>query len=149
MRPRILVAYDFSPLSGSALLWAADLYRTCGGAIKLLHIVPTAPGGTSPGAEVLLPGPIPVLRPVEDIAHVEGDLRRVADRFAPDAEIEVVLAPTVGEGVIRAAKTWLADVIAMGTHGRGGVKRLVLGSVADHVVRSAPCPVLTVRDNPT
>ena len=47
--------------------------------------------------------------------------------------------------IVRHAKAETADLIAMGTHGRGPVTHLLLGSVAEKVVRSAPCPVLTVR----
>jgi nucleotide-binding universal stress UspA family protein len=51
----------------------------------------------------------------------------------------------IGDGILSAAREWSADVIVIGTHGRGGVVRLVMGSTADAVVRHAPCPVMIVR----
>ena len=140
MQPRILVPYDFSPTAETALLWAVDLHRSCGGgAIKLLHVLfsdqPAVPGVELSFAALTR----------EEIRKSEEGLRQVADRLVPDAEIEVMLDVDVAPALLRAAQDWFADLIVMGTHGRGGVKRLLLGSVADGVVRSALCPVMTVR----
>jgi nucleotide-binding universal stress UspA family protein len=52
------------------------------------------------------------------------------------------------EGILAAAADEQADLIVMGTHGRGGLSRLLMGSVAEHVLRKAPCPVLTVKAPP-
>lgn len=142
MQPKILVAYDFSETAESILPWIADLHRTCGGAIRLLHVVPLVPRAVSASGEMKFP------KPVEDIAQLEADLKQVAHRAIPDAEAEVMLFPDVAEGILHRAQTWHADFIAMGVYGRGAVRRFVLGSVADVVVRSASCPVLTMR-NPT
>lgn len=140
MQPRILIPYDFSPLAETALLWAADLHRSCGGgAIKLLHVLSTNLP-VSFGGELAHPAPT-----AEEIRKSEEDLRQIASRLAPDAEVEVMLSPDLVSAVLRTAQDWFADLIVMGTHGRGGVKRLLLGSVADGVVRGALCPVLTVR----
>jgi nucleotide-binding universal stress UspA family protein len=140
MQPRILVPYDFSPTAETALLWAADLHRSCGGgAIKLLHVLITNLP-VSPGGELSFPAPT-----TAELRKSEEALRQIAGRLAPDAEIEVAFSADIAEGVLRAAQDWFADLIVMGTHGRGGMKRLLLGSVADGVVRGAICPVLTVR----
>jgi nucleotide-binding universal stress UspA family protein len=140
MQPRILVPYDFSPASESALRWAVELQRSCGGgAIKLLHVLNT-------NLPVSIGGELPFPAPTRaEIQQCEEGLREVAGRLAPGAEIEVMLAVDIVPGVLHAAQEWSADLIAMGTHGRGGVKRLLLGSVADGVVRRASCAVLTVR----
>jgi nucleotide-binding universal stress UspA family protein len=141
MNPRILVPFDFSAAAEAALAWAVELHRSCGGAIKLIHVLSFPPVLVGVGAgEPLLPGPTE-----DDIKKVELDLRQVADRLVLKAEIEVLLGTNIGDTVLRAAGDWSPDLIAMGTHGRGGVKRLLLGSVADIIVRSASCPVLTVR----
>jgi nucleotide-binding universal stress UspA family protein len=58
----------------------------------------------------------------------------------------VVRASSIGEIVVEEAQAVDANLIVMGTHGRGAIKRLFLGGVADHVVRHATCPVVTVRD---
>jgi len=69
----------------------------------------------------------------------------------PDEQppLQVVRAVEIGTplvGIVRYARTHDIDLIVMGTHGRGAVQQLLLGSVAEHVVRQAPCPVLTVRN---
>lgn len=56
-----------------------------------------------------------------------------------------VLTGSPHQKIVELVKDERADLVAMGTHGRGGVSRMLLGSVADRVIRSAPCPVLTVR----
>jgi universal stress protein A len=64
---------------------------------------------------------------------------------APAVARVVVRASAIGEIILEEASAVGANLIVMGTHGRGAVKRLFLGGVADHVVRHAPCPVVTVR----
>jgi nucleotide-binding universal stress UspA family protein len=142
MQPRILVPYDFSPASEAALKMAADLHRSLGGALKLVHLVSTPLLAVSVAGEMPMPPPSQ-----QDLSQLEGELREAAVRAVPDAqpELEVALTADLGGGVIVSAERWGATLIVMGTHGRGGIKRLLLGSVAEHVVRTSPCPVMTVR----
>lgn len=140
MQPRILVPYDFSPTSDAALHLAVDLHKSLGGTIKLLHLINTPLMAVSVAGEVPLPPPTE-----RDFSQVEGELRAVVARSVPDAEIQVTLTADLGVGVVEAAEKFGATMIVIGTHGRGGIKRLLLGSVAEHVVRSASCPVMTVR----
>lgn len=140
MQPRILVPYDFSPTSDAALRTAVDLHKSLGGPIKLLHLISTPLMAVSVAGEVPLPPPTE-----RDFSQAEGELRQVAASSAPDAEVEVVLTSDLGVGVVEAAEKFGATLIVLGTHGRGGIKRLILGSVAEHVVRTASCPVMTVR----
>jgi nucleotide-binding universal stress UspA family protein len=139
MEPRILVPYDFSSPADAALRWAVELHRSCGGAIKLIHLMenplPISYGGAVPN--------LPPSR--QEVEQRSAELQQVADRLAPDAEVEIALVSEIAAGVLEAAKAWRADLIAIGTHGRGGVSRMLLGSVADKVVRGAECPVLTMR----
>lgn len=139
MQPRILVPYDFSSHAEAALRWAVELHRSCGGALKLIHLLenplPVSYGGA-------VPYPPPTRHEVEQ--H-RDELQQVARRLAPDAELEVALVGELGAGILEVAKEWRADLIAMGTRGRGGVARMLLGSVADKVVRGAECAVLTMR----
>ncbi len=91
-----------------------------------------------------------------DYAALEGDLRANADRdlaaLVVDEVRGVVPAETLvqsgapAEAIIGAAKKLPADMIVIATHGRTGLKHVLLGSVAEHVVRKAPCPVLVVRE---
>lgn len=141
MQPHILVPYDFSSCAECALRWAADFKRSVGGgSIRLLYVQTALP---AVGAASTLP----LLTPrEEEIEDPEAALRAVAARLAPDAQLETRSGPDVAAQLLGAAEQAKVDLIVMGTHGRGGVKRLVLGSVADHVVRHSACPVVTVRE---
>jgi nucleotide-binding universal stress UspA family protein len=72
----------------------------------------------------------------------EAYLRSVAP---PGAHVLVAVEPGVARGIIKAAEAWQADAIAIATHGHGGFRRLLLGSVADKVIRASPLPVCVVR----
>jgi nucleotide-binding universal stress UspA family protein len=79
----------------------------------------------------------------EKIAEAESMLKETATRLGhADAEL-VVLEGAAGSAICELAETLPASVIVLGTRGRGGLRRAVLGSVSDHVVRHAPCVVLT------
>jgi nucleotide-binding universal stress UspA family protein len=81
------------------------------------------------------------------IAHGQRQLDRVIAR-ARRAGVRVqarLLEGTPADRIVRAAKGVHADLVVMGTHGRGGFAKLLLGSVAERVVAMAPCPVMTVR----
>lgn len=134
----ILHATDFSAPSQYAFDLACSLARDHGARVVALHVVPSpllAYGG------VMTPPP-----PPPDLWRAaEEGLRQLP---APDPGVRV--EPRLAEGdaaaeIVRAAREVNADLIVMGTHGRGALGRLVMGSVAAKVVRKAPCPVLTVR----
>ncbi len=141
MNPRILVPYDFSPAAERALAWAGELQRATGGTMKVFHVIP------SPSAAALALTPIPPPAPTEaDLANAVQALHDVTARLAPAAVAAAKIAPSPEGGLMEEVRTWQPDLIVMGTHGRGGVKRLMLGSVADYLVRHAPCPVVTMRE---
>jgi nucleotide-binding universal stress UspA family protein len=132
---KILCPVDFDPSSILALRHAAALARESNGKLYMLHVVPTPPG-----PEVSL-----------DFNKLEGRARTRLERLArtkvgadADWEVHVRSGPPALE-VVRAAEGLGADLIVMTTHGRKGLRHLVLGSVAERVVREAPCPVLTMR----
>jgi nucleotide-binding universal stress UspA family protein len=81
-----------------------------------------------------------------DWAHRAVDERVAAARGAGIAARGVVRVGTPADEIVRAANEEKAAMIVLGTHGRGGVQRLMLGSVADRVLRRAACPVLVVRE---
>lgn len=139
---RILCPVDFSEASAGALRAAAALARRHGATLTLLH-VDLIPGSAIP--EVLFPTP----------PEVAGQLSAPADRplLAWKAEAERLGAPQVEalRSVGQAAQEILSlvergpyDLVVIGTHGRAGLDRLLLGSVAEEVVRRATCPVLTL-----
>lgn len=138
---KILVPYDFSISAERALGWAHELVQELGGgSIRLLYVLSSLP---AVGAIVALPISVPC---EEDLETAEEQLRNDAARLAPEATFEAVLDFDIGSRVIDYANTYGADLIAMGTHGRSGIRRLVLGSVADYIVRHARCPVVVLRE---
>lgn len=140
MQPRIFVPFDFSPAAESALRWAADLRRSLGGGtIRVVHVISVMPIA---GTVEMPPLPTPS---EEETRQLERSLREITDRLAPGSSADVVLGLTVAPTLLTEAEQCAAELIVMGTHGRSGLKRLILGSVADHIVRHASCPVVTVR----
>jgi nucleotide-binding universal stress UspA family protein len=142
MQPRILVPYDFSPAAERALAWAQDLKQSVGGgSIHLLYVMSSLPAlGATSGLSLSVPCE-------EDLDQLEVRLRDVAARCDPETTTEAVLGNDIAEKVMATGSARGTQLIVMGTHGHGGVKRLVLGSVADFVVRNADCPVVTIRES--
>ena len=142
---RILVATDFSAASGAALDFAKTLAVRFGASLHLLHVLedPYVTGAFA--ADVYAPPP-PGLREswLHSAETTMATLMTGADKTAFNATTEVVFGPIARTIVERAAQMG-ADLIVMGTHGRGGVAHLLMGSVAERVVRTAGCPVLTTR----
>jgi nucleotide-binding universal stress UspA family protein len=149
MKPieRILVPVDFSDTSRAALSEAADLAERLGASIEVLSVW-EPPVYIGAGAVMAMPG-----EPSRDIgAYTAERAGRDLDRFvAPPGEREGLEARTryeigfVGETILRIAREGGFDLIVMGTRGRRGLARTMMGSVAERVVRHASCPVLTVR----
>jgi nucleotide-binding universal stress UspA family protein len=141
---RILHATDFSPASRGAFRRALEMARSDGAELIVIHVVmPTAiadPAGYIPWNLYEQ-----VDRAVE--ASARKRLTRLVERAkASKVRCRGVLARGVADiEIVRAARRNRADLLVIGTHGRTGLRRLVLGSVAARVIASAPCPVLTVR----
>jgi glycine betaine transporter len=146
---RILVPVDFSPHSERAVQYAATLADRLGASLKLIHVVedPYASGAWS--SEVFTPN-IPELLDtlIADSRRRLAALKEVLVRDGQRAEIEVIKGNSA-DSIVEHAKEGRFDLIVMGTHGRRGVAHAILGSVAERVVRTAGCPVLTVRDTET
>jgi nucleotide-binding universal stress UspA family protein len=141
MKPKILVPFDFSDTAEQALAWAADFQRVTGAPpLHLVHALTSRPSGTADVAlETLLPD-------AQEIAALEARMLEAARRREAKATAAVLIrASNIGDMIVDAANEAGAQLIVMGSHGRTGVKRLLLGSVAEHVVRHASCPVVTVR----
>lgn len=139
MQPRILVPFDFGPAAQLALSWAAELQRSVGGgALKLVHVVNMMPTAAELRASAMMPSE-------QEIEKLKAALREAAAKLGPETQSELVMGTHLGTAVVEAARHWPAELIVMGTHGRGALGRLVLGSVADYVMRNADCPVVTMR----
>ena len=138
---RILVPHDFSDTADRALAFALDLAVPLGSRVTVMHAYEFIPYSfpETPAVTVDLSGEI------ERAAR--GALERiVAQARRPGVEIDSVLRRGAAWSEIdEAAKETHADLIVIGTHGRRGLSRALLGSVAEKVVRTAPCPVLTVH----
>jgi nucleotide-binding universal stress UspA family protein len=136
---RILVPTDFSETSAAALRYASALARRFAARVYLLHVADYP--------EISAEGdyPIGIVETMQNAAH--DRLRRLlterdVEDLQPDYATRIGLP---AEEIVQYAHDHGIDLIVMGTHGREGVMRIVLGSVAETVVRRAPCPVLTVH----
>jgi len=143
MKPRILVPYDYSTCSERALAWAVDFQKTTGAEpIQMIHAIDSRPAGAGGGEisfELLLPND-------DERAGLERSMREAALRHGAQASARVLVVPRpVGDTILDAARDTRAEVIVMGTHGRSGVRRVFLGSVAEHVLRHADCAVVTIH----
>ena len=139
----ILVATDFGEPSGAALAYGRELARNYHARLHVLHVIDDV-----------------MLRYTPEVGFVGTDLQRDLDALASrdlnalitdddrrtlDAVAIIDRGVNPAETIIRYAKTNAIDLIVTGTHGRGAVKRFIIGSVAERVVRNAPCPALTVH----
>jgi len=138
----ILVPSDFSECSGAALRYGLELARRFDAALHLLHVVPDPL--TQPWAAEGFSVPM-----FEVIDEWQKQARDRLDALVPAADRARLTVATVVAtpyaGILDYAAQNDVDLIVMGTHGRGGVSHMLLGSIAERVVRRAPCPVLTVR----
>ncbi|HKO90170.1 MAG TPA: universal stress protein, partial [Polyangiaceae bacterium] len=138
-----LVPTDFSVHSALALQTAADLSRRYGASLVLAYVY-------EPIAYALPDGYLLFSEPQLNSMFGEFEKRLSVEKQAAEAagalRVETQLLQGVAATEIRLlAERGAYDLIVMGTHGRKGLPHVVLGSVAERVVRSAPCPVLTVR----
>ena len=147
MFQRILVATDGSPLAKKAVTSAIALAAQNGSELVALTVVPRYPTNYFDGAAVFTP---------EDIGRIEkqwSDSAQVAlDAVATEAKAagvnvktSVVSSDLVGDAIISAAKKHESNLIVMASHGRKGIKRLLLGSETQHVLTHSQLPVLVLR----
>lgn len=139
---QILVPIDFSDCSIKALRYALPLAKEHQAVLLLLYVVPPAYGGTEIGAV--------------DFAQIEASMKEGGEkeqaklaRNVVSREILVdtlVLVGSPAGEILKAARSLPADLIVISTPGRTGLKHVLLGSVAEHVVQRAPCPVFVVRE---
>ncbi|QDV33396.1 universal stress protein [Tautonia plasticadhaerens] len=143
---RILAPTDFSKHSEAAVRTACELADRLGAELHLVHVL----------SDVVVPaGPDPMLissMPPEYYREVEAQARRTLETLCPadwPRPRRVVAEARWGDAVdeIHAyAAEQAVDLIVIATHGRTGLAHVLLGSVAERIVREAPCPVLTIRD---
>ena len=138
----ILVPTDFSECSDAAVKYGRAMADTFGASLHLLHGVQDP--YTQPWAAEAVPAPLGDM-----LAQWQAQARvRLQELMPEGARADVMVAVQVGspfQEIVRYAEEQAIDLIVIGTHGRGPLGHMLLGSVAEKVVRKAPCPVLTVR----
>jgi nucleotide-binding universal stress UspA family protein len=135
---------DGSAVSDRAMREAAQLAREGHARMRLVHVEDVCPPAStelyvdydSYRQACLADG-----RQVLD--HATATLRQLG--IAPEPTLIAIETSHVGDSIVQEARAWGADLLVLGTHGRGGLRHLLLGSVAEGVVRQAPVPVLLVR----
>ena len=137
----IVVATDFSEQAQLALEYARVFAKRFGANLCVLHVV-EIPAVLS--AEVPLPDVAVVAE--QAVVDAQDQLVRTLEPLMESNVIGQALVGHPAETIVQYAADQDADLIVMGTHGRGGLAHFFMGSVAERVVRSAPCPVFTVRD---
>ena len=137
---RICVPVDFSDTSRAALKYAKALAEAFGARLHILHVlvnwIPETDVPVSPQ----------VYEQFEQSARKQLETVLLPEeRTKYRAELDIVNGTSEFLEIIRYAREKEIDLLVMGTHGRGAIAHILLGSVAEKVVRKAPCPVLTVR----
>ena len=141
---RILVPTDFSDGSVQAFDTALDMARDSGARLTLFH-VHHVPATIYP--DVIMPLTPDLVHDLErSVDHVLAEWRARARAAGVEADVATSYGGTAEE-ICAAADALGAELIVIGTHGRSGLSHVLLGSVAEKVVRKAPCPVLTVRSH--
>ena len=150
MVKRILHASDFSPASRSAFSMARFLAKKLGARLILFHAYEGIAPTMMPAPMMPMTGPAPgvIVDSLWAAARRAGErgLERLATRARRDG-LRVSTRLEVGApaaAIVRAARKERAAMVVLGTHGRTGLPRLLIGSVAERVIRTAPCPVVTV-----
>jgi len=146
MYQRILVPVDGSSTSAQGLSEAIALAKLTGGRIRLLHVIREPfeaigiDGAMCSGVDIYK-----LVREGGELVLAKATEQVKAHGIAVDSELLDSFDGRVCDLVVRAAQTWSADLIVIGTHGRRGVGRMLLGSDAEQILRLAPIPVLLVR----
>jgi nucleotide-binding universal stress UspA family protein len=145
---RILVPIDFSKDSLNALRYATNLATSLNAELRLLHVVDQTYLAAAPELTVANPKLAKLLQEQwqaarKQLARVAADLAKKGHRVSP-----LMTRGSSAQVIVDTAKRHGVDLIVMGTHGRTGLAHALIGSVAERVVRTARCPVLTVRYTP-
>lgn len=139
----ILVATDFSEPSANALAYGRDLARAYNATLHVLHVTEDVLMRYSPEVGFAVPE---LQKDLEQAARRELDAIITADDVRTLRVVPAIETATgAATGITSYATAQQIDLIIVGTHGRGAVKQFLMGSVAERVVRTAPCPVLAVR----
>jgi len=142
---QILVASDFSESADAAFLYGRELAIRFGARVHLLHVAQDIYINMLGAANYLSMAPVIQNQIEEDARRHLRELVGAKGDGEPDTVTCVLTASSPAVAIVEYARANSIDLIVIGTHGRGAVAHLFLGSVAERVVRLAPCPVLTVK----
>jgi nucleotide-binding universal stress UspA family protein len=146
MYQRILVPVDGSSTASRGLDEALKLARLTGARLRLIHVLDVLGFAASFEAGAIYGSDlIATLRQAGELILEQGRARVAASGVPVDTLLCESFAARTADALVEQAKAWNADLIVIGTHGRRGVSRLMLGSDAEQLIRSAPVPVLLVR----
>ncbi len=140
---KILVPVDFSEYTEEILEYAMEIARKFGSSLHLVHVIPTMDYFT-PYESFITPENVEAAQQAIE-AEVKKHLEETAGKISGISVSRAVLSGAAFVEITQYAESEGIDLIIMGTHGRGGIQHLLLGSVAGRVIRRAPCPVLTIR----
>ncbi len=137
---KVLIAIDGEPVATRAAETGVDLALALGAEVGFIHVMDVSlvyPSDTSPS-------------PNELISAAKLDAKRlvaaIRQRLPPQSSVlEFFQVGRPSDEIVKAAEEWPADLLVIGSHGRGGRQRALLGSVAETVMRHAPCPLVVVR----
>ena len=146
MYQRILVPIDGSATSDKGLDEAIALARLTGARLCLIHVLDNLSFATGyETCAVYTDSVLPFARQAGDRILQEGSARAAARGVQVETRLIDDLLPRMSELVVEQTRAWQADLIVIGTHGRRGAERVLLGSDAEQIMRLAPVPVLLVR----
>ncbi|HUL59432.1 MAG TPA: universal stress protein [Anaeromyxobacteraceae bacterium] len=138
----IACAVDFSPPSRLALVEASELAKRFEAALTLVHVFEPASAATH---DVFVAPPELFEQTVREMERLLEGWKSEAERIAGAPVATRVVVGTAAPEIVQFLRQGGFDLVVLGTHGRRGLAHVVLGSVAERVVREAPCPVLVVR----
>ncbi|MFM1979992.1 MAG: hypothetical protein RLZ68_1257 [Pseudomonadota bacterium] len=147
MYQRILVATDGTKLSKKAVSTAIDLAAVCGAELVALKVVPRYPQSYFEGGIALQASDVQLVEKkwTEEAQAIVDSVKKAATTKGVATKALVVKSDVVSDALLAAAKKHDCDLIVMASHGRKGIKRLLLGSETQHVLTHAPIPVLILK----
>ncbi|MFL9879974.1 universal stress protein [Herbaspirillum rhizosphaerae] len=148
MYKTILVPIDGSNTAESAVKEACRLAMLCKARVRLLHVLDMTTlsnGFEEPDVYVTTTRPLALKEAEELLTRTRTEMEKSG--IAVETEIKEAMGAHIADVIVERAATWKADVIVIGTHGRRGVRRFLMGSDAEQVARTSPVPVLLVRSS--
>ncbi len=139
---KILVAVDFSEFTGEIMEYALAIARKFDSELHLIHVIPNLNYFT-PYESFLTPENLVTIE-----SNIEAEVERDFEKVMKTIDVpvkKVIKTGVIFVEVLNYIKAESMELVVMGTHGRSAIEHILLGSVAEKVVRRAPCPVMTVR----